>query len=123
ANFYCANWREYRAWYDSQSIFFFSSRRGHTRFSRDWSSDVSSSDLFFSALRSSFCRTASSTSSTRRKSSATRSRTCRATSTSTRSEERRVGKEGRNGRAGVHRIRKRGLSERDDTVEGIGTGH
>src|SRR5690606_41125846 len=29
--------------------FFFSSRRRHTRFSRDWSSDVCSSDLF--ALR------------------------------------------------------------------------
>src|SRR5690606_40889958 len=28
------------------SIFFFSSRRRHTRFSRDWSSDVCSSDLF-----------------------------------------------------------------------------
>src|SRR5690606_2445946 len=27
--------------------FFFSSRRRHTRFSRDWSSDVCSSDLFF----------------------------------------------------------------------------
>src|SRR5690606_40559923 len=27
-------------------IFFFSSRRRHTRFSRDWSSDVCSSDLF-----------------------------------------------------------------------------
>src|SRR5690606_39767259 len=27
------------------STFFFSSRRRHTRFSRDWSSDVSSSDL------------------------------------------------------------------------------
>src|SRR5690606_40822020 len=31
-------------------FFFFSSRRRHTRFSRDWSSDVCSSDLFFSAL-------------------------------------------------------------------------
>src|SRR5690606_19874454 len=32
--------------------FFFSSRRRHTRFSRDWSSDVCSSDLFlnFSSL-------------------------------------------------------------------------
>src|SRR5690606_39417873 len=30
----------------SDSIFFFSSRRRHTRFSRDWSSDVCSSDLF-----------------------------------------------------------------------------
>src|SRR5690606_7118952 len=29
----------------SFSIFFFSSRRRHTRFSRDWSSDVCSSDL------------------------------------------------------------------------------
>src|SRR5690606_40375629 len=28
------------------SLFFFSSRRRHTRFSRDWSSDVCSSDLF-----------------------------------------------------------------------------
>src|SRR5690606_39874213 len=30
---------------DSLSSFFFSSRRRHTRFSRDWSSDVCSSDL------------------------------------------------------------------------------
>src|SRR5690606_39999597 len=29
-------------------FFFFSSRRRHTRFSRDWSSDVCSSDLVFS---------------------------------------------------------------------------
>src|SRR5207302_6129615 len=29
----------------SSVIFFFSSRRRHTRFSRDWSSDVCSSDL------------------------------------------------------------------------------
>src|SRR5690606_40650430 len=29
-----------------QSLFFFSSRRRHTRFSRDWSSDVCSSDLY-----------------------------------------------------------------------------
>src|SRR5690606_41098921 len=28
-----------------RSLFFFSSRRQHTRFSRDWSSDVCSSDL------------------------------------------------------------------------------
>src|SRR5215475_15287082 len=31
-------------------FFFFSSRRRHTRFSRDWSSDVCSSDLPFSAI-------------------------------------------------------------------------
>src|SRR5690606_41022487 len=28
------------------SVFFFASRRRHTRFSRDWSSDVCSSDLY-----------------------------------------------------------------------------
>src|SRR5690606_39349860 len=32
------------------SSFFFSSRRRHTRFSRDWSSDVCSSDLLLLAL-------------------------------------------------------------------------
>src|SRR5690606_40310131 len=31
-------------------LFFFSSRRRHTRFSRDWSSDVCSSDLPVAAL-------------------------------------------------------------------------
>src|SRR5690606_40281173 len=31
-------------------LFFFSSRRRHTRFSRDWSSDVCSSDLDLSSL-------------------------------------------------------------------------
>src|SRR5215475_15603414 len=35
-----------RAAYDAlDDVFFFSSRRRHTRFSRDWSSDVCSSDL------------------------------------------------------------------------------
>src|SRR5690606_39653899 len=32
-------------------FFFFSSRRRHTSFSRDWSSDVCSSDLFISPFR------------------------------------------------------------------------
>src|SRR5690606_40774399 len=69
--------------------FFFSSRRRHTRFSRDWSSDVCSSDL----------QPAASTASNR---STTDTRRCPdngpaappppARST-TRSEERRVGKE------------------------------
>src|SRR5690606_41077929 len=36
-------------------FFFFSSRRRHTRFSRDWSSDVCSSDLY-SASRSQLSR-------------------------------------------------------------------
>src|SRR5690606_40530837 len=34
--------------------FFFSSRRRHTRFSRDWSSDVCSSDLYASTVRSEY---------------------------------------------------------------------
>src|SRR5690606_40489080 len=32
-------------------LFFFSSRRRHTRFSRDWSSDVCSSDLAATGIR------------------------------------------------------------------------
>src|SRR5690606_41014781 len=32
-------------------VFFFSSRRRHTRFSRDWSSDVCSSDLHFLPIK------------------------------------------------------------------------
>src|SRR5256884_1724559 len=35
---------------DVEAVFFFSSRRRHTRCSRDWSSDVCSSDLFTAAV-------------------------------------------------------------------------
>src|SRR5690606_39526679 len=35
----------------SSDLFFFSSRRRHTRFSRDWSSDVCSSDLKVETIR------------------------------------------------------------------------
>src|SRR5256884_545791 len=35
-------------WFDERGCFFFSSRRRHTRCSRDWSSDVCSSDLLTS---------------------------------------------------------------------------
>src|SRR6266700_5233800 len=35
----------HRVYADADFFFFFSSRRRHTRFSRDWSSDVCSSDL------------------------------------------------------------------------------
>src|SRR5207302_6218475 len=41
---YVALWLQY-AHISSIHSFFFSSRRRHTRFSRDWSSDVCSSDL------------------------------------------------------------------------------
>src|SRR5690606_40701412 len=37
------------------SVFFFSSRRRHTRFSRDWSSDVCSSDLLLVMPAKEFC--------------------------------------------------------------------
>src|SRR5690606_41064310 len=39
------------------SCFFFSSRRRHTRFSRDWSSDVCSSDLLVSTSACHDCHT------------------------------------------------------------------
>src|SRR5437870_9692881 len=68
-------------------FFFFSSRRRHTRWPRDWSSDVCSSDLSpLSPARPTpwRCRSASLRS---------RSRGRRASSVSPRSEERRVGKE------------------------------
>src|SRR3712207_7148175 len=38
-------------WNELMSIFFFSSRRRHTRYWRDWSSDVCSSDLVEVLLR------------------------------------------------------------------------
>src|SRR2546429_6363223 len=41
ADYRLARWRSWRG----HSFFFFSSRRRHTRCSRDWSSDVCSSDL------------------------------------------------------------------------------
>src|SRR5207302_2636620 len=80
-------------------FFFFSSRRRHTRFSRDWSSDVCSSDLSpstWASIELDTNRTPSKEStiflcpslSTRSKSSSP---------TFSRSEERRVGKECRSG--------------------------
>src|SRR5215475_14633459 len=58
-------------------FFFFSSRRRHTRFSRDWSSDVCSSDLAAGAPRAS---------------STLHPRLTRKSAWRARSEERRVGK-------------------------------
>src|SRR2546430_362842 len=91
--------------------FFFSSRRRHTRFDCDWSSDVCSSDLFrapSSAIASSPVRKSSSSwnswptspsasrsfGETRNGSACVPSRSA-SPSQSRRSEERRVGKEGR----------------------------
>src|SRR5690606_39827904 len=105
-------------------FFFFSSRRRHTRFSRDWSSDVCSSDLFeFRAVGAnpSAARTAGMSVS-------------RATvlvlvvagalaglagsslilGSQPRSEERRVGKECRSRRSAEHSKRKRRVIEREE---------
>src|SRR2546430_11244993 len=45
------NMFDYLALTDNDNIFFFSSRRRHTIFYCDWSSDVCSSDLGFKSLR------------------------------------------------------------------------
>src|SRR5690606_40912138 len=84
---------------DFDPYFFFSSRRRHTRFSRDWSSDVCSSDLFSRAARS------TTASRPRKSSSRTTAPACRRTSR--RSEERRVGKECRS-RWGAEQLKKKG---------------
>src|SRR5687768_15710503 len=90
-------------------LFFFSSSRRHTRCSRDWSSDVCSSDLRYSSrictsAKSGRQRTSAFSPSSRKRRAAPRRSTSSATSSSTgsatttspsrsRSEERRVGKE------------------------------
>src|SRR5439155_9368770 len=69
-------------------FFFFSSRRRHTRWPRDWSSDVCSSDLFPERIQRHHARPLhfplTSTAAACARSASTRS---------IRSEERRVGKE------------------------------
>src|SRR5690606_40120649 len=98
-------------------FFFFSSRRRHTRFSRDWSSDVCSSDLHddlthFLALREqdaprdpqAFRRVGVVRPDLRARQFAERDllRAVAERDRAQRSEERRVGKEGRYGRAAGH---------------------
>src|SRR6266511_6131888 len=67
-------------------FFFFSSRRRHTRFSRDWSSDVCSSDLASPPCRDRASRP-------RRGGEAAALWSARPSDRRARSEERRVGKE------------------------------
>src|SRR5436309_15215875 len=81
-------------------VFFFSSRRRHTRFSRDWSSDVCSSDLTFinssTKATSRCCAGLFVTRSTGKPWKRTRMSRCARSSIEwrkNRSEERRVGKE------------------------------
>src|SRR5699024_12136271 len=93
-------------------MFFFSSRRRHTRSKRDWSSDVCSSDLLSTVLSTVLLSANRQNCSGRRKPmygwcSVTRSPSsrgyfiiicwsyARAACSASRSEERRVGKEGR----------------------------
>src|SRR6266536_3643609 len=79
-------------------FFFFSSRRRHTRSTRDWSSDVCSSDLE-PAPESADLTSVSVTTSLPRQ--------VRRLGTVPRSEERRVGKEWRSGWAPYHEKKKR----------------
>src|SRR5699024_12232287 len=88
------------------NIFFFSSRRRHTRSKRDWSSDVCSSDLAWSVIARK-----SNTKSLKR-------RFARHVVGPQRSEERRVGKEGRTGGAAGDKEKKQrdGRNERAETA-------
>src|SRR5690606_40980830 len=105
---------------DLRMGFFFSSRRRHTRFSRDWSSDVCSSDLTGKPLRSSSSPRATiivrvsswagspvvpSTRSRKENGAYATGRSSISRAADTRSEERRVGKEGgyQGGRKGAKR--------------------
>src|SRR5207302_5320331 len=82
-------------------FFFFSSRRRHTRFSRDWSSDVCSSDLFKTeaahcnpvAHRERQPERAVARSSHAQRSAAAERQSESVGADAARSEERRVGKE------------------------------
>src|SRR5690625_7423824 len=92
-------------------FFFFSSRRRHTRWPRDWSSDVCSSDLIFSRL---LLSPASKASKDVRKSSVNFlaiTEPAGPVPTTIRSEERRVGKE--------CRYRRKGDDERKKSVKVI----
>src|SRR2546427_11526334 len=90
-------------------LFFFSSRRRHTRFDCDWSSDVCSSDL----RRCTWAAKSGSASSPcvgacRATSASGSSSDGAAACGSARSEERRVGEEGRSRWAPYHLKKKRG---------------
>src|SRR5690606_40186499 len=100
----------------SACVFFFSSRRRHTRFSRDWSSDVCSSDLPFEHRITPVVSCGSARRCTADSASCFRRAPAQATwhaaplngenpcarAAPPRSEERRVGKEGRTARSAEH---------------------
>src|SRR5690606_41128616 len=112
---------------DCRRLFFFSSRRRHTRFSRDWSSDVCSSDLGLEHLLSSWAETeqpsssASGMSNARLHASSAKEKLEAAKADlveSIRSEERRVGKECRSGWT-ADQCKKRGKTQ-GTAVIGVG---
>src|SRR5256886_10881220 len=106
-------------------FFFFSSRRRHTRFDCDWSSDVCSSDLTATtgvpglprATRGAVaqaCRRSHRTRNARRNRGGHTGRdgtVCRTSGPRSRSEERRVGKEGRSRWAPDHLKKKKKSKE------------
>src|SRR5215475_7196968 len=89
------------------AYFFFSSRRRHTRCSRDWSSDVCSSDL----------RRVTTTSAG---SASTRPRRAAPSSSTRRSEERRVGKECRSRWSPYHYKKKKSTLFAPRTYSDVG---
>src|SRR5947209_17846628 len=91
----------------SQLIFFFSSRRRHTRYWRDWSSDVCSSDLLEPRRADTRVVPGAQAAVVQRRAEVAGLRV----SDHRRSEERRVGKECRFRWAACHRKKKRYVAE------------
>src|SRR5205085_6728323 len=118
-------WCHKLSWQALSCCFFFSSRRRHTRFDCDWSSDVCSSDLAFHArrMRRAFegsnrvvqvgVQSTSGKTLARARELATPDSLGTLTAIHTRSEERRVGKEWRS-RASPYHQKKDMISQTTD---------
>src|SRR5690606_41518127 len=99
------------------SLFFFSSRRRHTRFSRDWSSDVCSSDLSFAMIQVDVAAADHGEGIVAAEVAGARARGHGLLAgVDQRSEERRVGKEGRSRGSRGERRKRGGVGGRDDKV-------
>src|SRR5690606_39888320 len=99
--------------------FFFSSRRRHTRFSRDWSSDVCSSDLENPAKRWKERNTSGDPERESRSFRLLRRNSLQSGYFGARSEERRVGKEGRSrGSRGQERQKRQRRGGHEQAVGG-----
>src|SRR5690606_39362888 len=99
-----------------RTVFFFSSRRRHTRFSRDWSSDVCSSDLSGGWVPACIAGNTGIGMSQRLQSFVLDSIVNPYNVIQPRSEERRVGKEGRSWEAAEQQEKKRRQSEHTDVT-------